>query len=88
MALDVTIEHLKIGHDTISWSDKVKYLGMHFKSGRRPTLLVDKETVIRKFYAANAIYSHVKLTSESYGAILNGNVLLTFVKLGPMHPKL
>jgi len=36
---------------------------VHFKSGR--TLLVDNETVIRKFYAAaNAIYSHVKFASE------------------------
>ena len=50
----MTIEDLKIGHDTISWSDRLKYLSVHFKSGR--TLLVDKETVIRKFYAAaNAI---------------------------------
>jgi len=62
-AYDVTIEDLKIGHDTISWSDRLKYLGMNFKSGR--TLLVDNETVIRKFYAAgNAIYSHVKFAPE------------------------
>ena len=60
----MTIEDLKIGHnDTISWSDRLKYLGVHFKSGR--TLLVDNETVILKFYAAaNAIYSHVKFASE------------------------
>jgi len=57
-AYDVTIEDLKIGHDTISWSDRLKSFGVHFKSGR--TLLVDNETVIRKCYAAaNAVYSHV-----------------------------
>ena len=51
---DVTIEDLKIGHDTISWCDRLKYLGVLFKSGR--TLLVDNEIVIRKFYAdENAI---------------------------------
>jgi len=33
-AYDVTIEDLKISHDTISWSDRLKYLGVHFKSGR------------------------------------------------------
>ena len=59
----MTIEDLKIGHDTISWSDRLKYLGVHFKSGR--TLLMDNETVIRKFYAAaHAICSHVKFASE------------------------
>ena len=28
---DVTIEDLKIGHDTISWCDRLKYLGVLFK---------------------------------------------------------
>jgi len=56
----VTIEDLKIGHDTISWNDRLKYLGVHSKSGR--TLLVDNERVIRTFYAAaNAIYCTVLL---------------------------
>jgi len=54
---DVTvIEDLKIGHDTISWSHRLKYLGLHFKRGR--TVLANNETVglIRKFYAAvNAV---------------------------------
>jgi len=59
----VTTEDLKIGHNTISRSDRLKYLGVHFKSGR--TLLVDNETVICKCYAAaNAIYSHVKFASK------------------------
>jgi len=32
--VDVTIDLLKTGHDTISWSDRLKYLGVHFKPGR------------------------------------------------------
>jgi len=62
-AYDFTSEDLNIAHDTISWSDRLQYLVVHFKSGR--TLLVDNETVIRNFYAvANAIYSHAKFATE------------------------
>ena len=32
--VDVTIIDIKTGHDTISWSDRRKYLGVHFKPGR------------------------------------------------------
>jgi len=57
------VDSLRIGHDTISWNDSLKYLGVYFKSGH--TLLIDSEITIRKFYAAaNAIYSRVKFASE------------------------
>jgi len=57
------VDSLRIGHDTVSWNDSLKYLGVYFKSGH--TLLNDSETTIRKFYAAaNAIYSRVKFASE------------------------
>ena len=60
---DTTIDDLKIGDDNISWSDRLKYLGVDFKSGR--TLLIDSEVTMRKFYAAaNAIYSDAKFASE------------------------
>ena len=58
-----TIDCLKMGPDTVSWSNELKYLAVYFKSGR--TLLIDTEIPMRKFYAAaNAIYSHVKYASE------------------------
>jgi len=60
---DTTVEDLNIGDDTISWSDRLKYLGVYFKAGH--TLLIDSEVTMRKFYAAaNAIYSHAKFASE------------------------
>ena len=47
----------------MSWNDELKYLGVHFKSGR--SLLINNEIMMRKFYAlANAICSHVKYASE------------------------
>lgn len=62
-AYDVVIDGLKIGQETISWSNSLKYLGVRFKSGR--TLQVDNDITVRKFYAAaNAICSHVKYASE------------------------
>jgi len=58
-----TIDCLKMGPDTISWSNELKYLGVYFKSGR--TLLINTQITMRTFYAAaNAIYSHVKYASE------------------------
>jgi len=51
----ITVEDLKIADDTISWSDRLKYLGVHFK----PVciLLIDSEVTMCKFYAAaNVIY--------------------------------
>ena len=62
-AHNTPVDSLRIGHDTISWNDSLKYLGVYFTSGH--TLLIDSETTIRKFYdAANAIYSRVKFASE------------------------
>ena len=58
-----TFDCLKMGPDTVSWSNELKYLGVYFKSGR--TLLINTQITMRKFYAAaNAIYSHVKYASE------------------------
>jgi len=62
-AHNTPVDSLRIGHDTVSWNDSWKYLGVYFKSGY--TLLIDNETTIRKFYAAaNAIYSRVKFAPE------------------------
>ena len=62
-AHNVVIDCLKSGCNTVSWNDELKYLGVHFKSGR--TLLLNDEIMMRKFYAsANAICSHVKYASE------------------------
>ena len=59
----VIYEYLKIGHDTILWSNRLKYLGVCFKAGH--TFLIDNEMIVWKFHtAANAIYSHVKFASE------------------------
>ena len=49
-----TIDCLKMGPDTVSWSNELKYLGVYFKSDQ--TFLIDIEITMRKFYAAaNAI---------------------------------
>ena len=57
------IEDLKIGDDTISWSDRLKYLGVYFKSGH--ALLIGSKVTMRKCYsAANAIYNHAKFASD------------------------
>jgi len=62
-AHNTPVDSLRIGHDTVSWNDSLKYLGVYFKSGH--SLLIDSEITIRKFYAAaNAIYSSVKFTSR------------------------
>ena len=61
--MTITIKDLKIGDDTISWSDRLKYVGIYFKSGN--TLLIDSKVAMHKFYAAaNAIYSHAKFASK------------------------
>jgi len=49
-AHNTPVDSLRIGHNTVSWNDSLKYLGVYFKSGH--TLLIGSETTIRKFYAA------------------------------------
>jgi len=62
-AFSVCCRQMSQSNDTISWSNRLKYLGVYFKSGH--TLLINNEMTMRKFYAAaNAIYTHVKFASE------------------------
>ena len=63
-----TIDCLKMGPDTVSWRNELKYLGVYFNSGR--TLLIDTEISVS-----------VSLFWEDNSVVFNGNVLLTAIKL-------
>jgi len=52
-----------IGGDNISWCEKLKYLGIMFKSGKH--LMCEFDLCIRRFYtAANSIYANTRFASE------------------------
>ena len=54
---------LRLGGQTIQWTDNLKYLGIHFVSSK--VLKFDVSDKIRKFYAAaNAIHYHSKHVGE------------------------
>jgi len=57
------LPNLRINDAEITWVNSLKYLGVHFVSGR--SLNVDISPLMRKFYAAaNAILSHSKDVTE------------------------
>ena len=63
-AYEAAIDCLCIGHDSISWTRSLKYLGMFFTAGQK--LESDIGCSIRKFYtAANTIYSCSKYASKN-----------------------
>ena len=52
-----------IGGDNISWCEKLKYLGIMFKSGKH--LMCEFDLCIRRFYtAAKSIYDNNRFASE------------------------
>ena len=57
------IDGLTIGGDNSSWCEKLKYLGIMFKSGKH--LMCEFDLCIRRFYtAAKSIYDNNRFASE------------------------
>ena len=80
-AFDVATDCLCIGHDSISWTRSLKYLGMFFTAGQK--LESDINCLVRKFYtAANAIHSRNKYASEMSKLFLMKTFCLHLISYG------